>query len=267
MALFCWLRSACLDAHDIGIVQEFVEVETGKGFDALERRPVLAAAFAEARRRKCAVLVAKLDRLSRNSAFIGALIERKVPFFVAELGLDVDRFMLHIHAAVGEKEREMIGERTKAALAAARRRGVTRAGKPFTIGNPKIHLARRQAARAARSEADRFALNVAPLIRPLRDQGLTLAEVAQALDARGVATVRGGRGAPVRSTPVSVAPVSWKRACAPLDMIPWYRLTLLRRRGFVSMGPGGVGGGPAGPAKRPPPDLIDCGDAVAVSLD
>ena len=180
------------DAHDIGIVQEFVEVETGKGFDALERRPVLAAAFAEARRRKCAVLVAKLDRLSRNSAFIGALIERKVPFFVAELGLDVDRFMLHIHAAVGEKEREMIGERTKAALAAARRRGVTRAGKPFTIGNPKIHLARRQAARAARSEADRFALNVAPLIRPLRDQGLTLAEVAQALDARGVATVRGG---------------------------------------------------------------------------
>ena len=180
------------DAHDIGIVQEFVEVETGKGFDALERRPVLAAVFAEARRRKCAVLVAKLDRLSRNSAFIGALIERKVPFFVAELGLDVDRFMLHIHAAVGEKEREMIGERTKAALAAARRRGVTRAGKPFTIGNPKIHLARRQAARAARSEADRFALNVAPLIRPLRDQGLTLAEVAQALDARGVATVRGG---------------------------------------------------------------------------
>ena len=180
------------DAHDIGIVQEFVEVETGKGFDALERRPVLAAAFAEARRRKCAVLVAKLDRLSRNSAFIGALIERKVPFFVAELGLDVDRFMLHIHAAVGEKEREMIGERTKAALAAARRRGVTRAGKPFAIGNPKIHLARRQAARAARSEADRFALNVAPLIRPLRDQGLTLAEVAQALDARGVATVRGG---------------------------------------------------------------------------
>ena len=180
------------DAHDIGIVQEFVEVETGKGFDALERRPVLAAAFAEARRRKCAVLVAKLDRLSRNSAFIGALIERKVPFFVAELGLDVDRFMLHIHAAVGEKEREMIGERTKAALAAARRRGVTRAGKPFTIGNPKIHLARRAAARVARSEADRFALNVAPLVRPLRDQGLTLAEVAQALDARGVATARGG---------------------------------------------------------------------------
>jgi hypothetical protein len=85
----------------------------------------------------------------------------------------------------GEASRDLASSRTKRGLIEAKKRG-------SKFGNPKIHLARRQAARAARSEADRFALNVAPLIRPLRDQGLTLAEVAQALDARGVATVRGG---------------------------------------------------------------------------
>ena len=184
------------DAHNIEVVQEFVEVETGKGFDALARRPILAAAFVEASRRKCAVLVAKLDRLSRNSAFIGDLMERKTPFFVAEFGLEVDRFMLHIHAAVSEKEREMIGERTKAALAAARRRGVTRAGRPFTIGNPRIAAVRGAALAAIRSEADRFAANVAPLIRPLRESGMTLREIAGALDARGVATARGAPWSP-----------------------------------------------------------------------
>ena len=92
------------------VVAEYVEVQTGKGADALVRRPVLAAAFADAKRRKCAVLVARLDRLSRNSAFISGLMERKTPFFVCELGLDVDPFMLHIYAAVAEKERRMIGE-------------------------------------------------------------------------------------------------------------------------------------------------------------
>ena len=186
-------------ANEIEVVQEFVEVETGKGYDALARRPVLAAAFAEARRRKCAVLVAKLDRLSRNSAFIGELLERKVPFFVCEFGLGVDKFMIHIHAAVSEREREMIGERTRLALAAAKRRGVTRDGKPFTIGNPRIDVARRKASRALKNEADRFAANVAPLIRSLRDQGLTFAEVADSLAVRGVATARGGRWTAARA--------------------------------------------------------------------
>jgi DNA invertase Pin-like site-specific DNA recombinase len=185
-------------AHDIEIVQEFVEVETGKGFDALERRPHLAAALADARRRKCAVLVSKLDRLSRDVAFISGLMARRVPFFICDFGLDVDPFMLHVYAAVAEKERRMIGERTKAALAAAKARGVTRAGKPFTIGNPRIDDARGAALAAIRNEADRFAANVAPLIRPLRDQGLTLAEIAGALEARGVASARGGSWTPGR---------------------------------------------------------------------
>jgi DNA invertase Pin-like site-specific DNA recombinase len=179
------------EVNAVEIVGEHVEVETGKGADALDRRPVLAAALAEARRRRCGVLVARLDRLSRNVAFIAGLMERQVPFFVCELGFDVDPFMLHIYAAVAEKERRVIGERTKAALDAARVRGVTRAGKPFTIGNPRIEGARRAATAAIRGEADRFAANVAPLAKLLRDQGMTLCQVAAALDARGVATARG----------------------------------------------------------------------------
>jgi hypothetical protein len=81
------------------------------------RRPQLAAALVEARRHKAPVGVAKLDRLSRDVAFIAGLMVQKVPFVVAELGPDADPFMLHLYAAIAEKERRQISERTKAALA------------------------------------------------------------------------------------------------------------------------------------------------------
>jgi len=116
-------------AEGFEITREFVEVETGKGSDALQRRPELAAALAEARRRKCPIAVAKLDRLSRNVHFISGLMEHRVPFLVTELGRDVDPFMLHIYAALAEKERRLISQRTKAALKAAKARGV-RLGSP-----------------------------------------------------------------------------------------------------------------------------------------
>ena len=104
------------------IAQEFIEVETGKGADALDRRPQLTAALAEARKRRCTVAVAKLDRLSRDVHFISGLMAHRVPFVVAELGADVDPFILHLFAALAEKERSMISVRTTAALAAARMR-------------------------------------------------------------------------------------------------------------------------------------------------
>jgi DNA invertase Pin-like site-specific DNA recombinase len=75
--------------------KRLVEAETGKGADALERRPQLAAALAAGRAKKCPVLVAKLDRLSRDVAFIAGLMAQRVPFIVAELGADADPFMLH----------------------------------------------------------------------------------------------------------------------------------------------------------------------------
>ena len=105
------------ETEGMSILQEFTEVETGKGSDALDRRPQLAAALAQARQAKCPVIVAKLDRLSRDVALIAGLMVQRVPFIVAELGADADPFMLHLYAALAEKERRLISERTKAALA------------------------------------------------------------------------------------------------------------------------------------------------------
>jgi DNA invertase Pin-like site-specific DNA recombinase len=111
-------------AERCDVVDTFTEVETGKGADALERRPQLAAALKVARKLKCPIVVSKLDRLSRDVHFISGLMAQRVPFIVTELGADTDPFMLHIYAALAEKERRMIGERTRAGLAAAKKRGV-----------------------------------------------------------------------------------------------------------------------------------------------
>ena len=119
-------RSAMADfaqAHALAIASEFVEVETGKGHDALERRPQLKAALAEAKRRKCPVLVSKLCRLGRDVHFISGLMVNRVPFIVSKLGPDVDPFMLHVYAALSEKERKLISDRTRDALKAAKARG------------------------------------------------------------------------------------------------------------------------------------------------
>jgi DNA invertase Pin-like site-specific DNA recombinase len=94
------------------VVAEFVEVETGKGNDALDRRPKLAEAPAKARKAKAPVVVAKLCRLSRDVAFISGLMAQRVPFIVTELGADADPFMLHIYAALAEKERALIADQT-----------------------------------------------------------------------------------------------------------------------------------------------------------
>src|SRR4030095_624162 len=111
------------EAEGITIIAEFAEAETGKGADALDRRPQLAAALARARAGKCSVLVSKLDRLSRDVAFVSGLMAQRVPFIVAELGRDADPFMLHLYAALAENERRLISERTKAALAAKKVQG------------------------------------------------------------------------------------------------------------------------------------------------
>ena len=111
------------ESEGITLLAEFTEVETGKGADALDRRPQLAAALATARQAKCPVLVAKLDRLSRDVAFIAGLMAQRVPFIVAELGADADPFMLHLYAALAEKERRQISDRTRTALTVANCKG------------------------------------------------------------------------------------------------------------------------------------------------
>ena len=175
------------DAESFEIVREFVEVETGKGSDALDRRPQLAAALANARKRKCPVVVAKLDRLSRDVHFISGLMAERVQFIVAELGADVDPFILHLFAALAEKERAMIVTRTRDALRRAKARGVK-------LGGPKLAQARKEAVKAIEANADRHAANVLPIIREMQKAGArSLRAIAEALNARGVATARGGR--------------------------------------------------------------------------
>jgi DNA invertase Pin-like site-specific DNA recombinase len=174
-------------AEGFDVVQEFVEVETGKGADALDRRPQLKVALATARKLRCHVAVAKLDRLSRDVHFISGLMVHKVPFLVAELGSDVDPFVLHLFAALAEKERALISTRTRQALSAAKARGVT-------LGNPRLQVARKSAVETVRAEADRYAANVLPIIREAQKAGArTLREIAEALNARGIATARGGQ--------------------------------------------------------------------------
>jgi DNA invertase Pin-like site-specific DNA recombinase len=178
-------RFAAAEGFTVGRV--FVEVETGKGADALERRPQLVAALHEARRQRCPVGLAKLDRLSRDVHFISGLMAHRVPFVVAELGADVDPFILHLFAALAEKERAMISARTKAALQAAKARGVV-------LGGPKLADARKSAAASIKALADQNATNVLPVIREIRRAGATsLRQIADALNARGITTPRGGQ--------------------------------------------------------------------------
>jgi DNA invertase Pin-like site-specific DNA recombinase len=123
--------AAFADREGIEVERWFSEAETGKGADALERRAVLADALRTARILHGPVLVSKLDRLSRDVHFISGLMSEGVEFIVTELGRQDDPFVLHLYAALAQKERLLISERTKAGLAAAKARGVK-------LGNPNL---------------------------------------------------------------------------------------------------------------------------------
>src|SRR3954470_12562598 len=112
------------DAEAFNLVETFTETESGADDD----RPQLNAAIARARKAKAPIICAKLDRLSRDVHYISGLMKHRVPFIVAELGADTDPFLLHIYAALAEKERRMISQRTRDALASAKARGVKLGG-------------------------------------------------------------------------------------------------------------------------------------------
>jgi DNA invertase Pin-like site-specific DNA recombinase len=176
------------ETENLRIIAKYVEAETGKGADALDRRPQLAAALAAARNAKGCVLVSKLDRLSRDVAFVAGLMAQRVPFIVAELGRDADPFMLHLYAALAEKERRLISERTKAALAIRKASG----GK---LGNPiNIREAGAMGRASLVASADEHARNLLPVLRTVRNEGATtLAAITFALNERRIPTARGGQ--------------------------------------------------------------------------
>jgi len=164
------------------LVQEFVEVESGKRAD----RPQLAAALAACRKHKAKLVIAKLDRLSRNLAFVATLMESGVEF-VAVDNPHANKLTIHILAAVAQHEREMISERTKAALAAARARGTQ-------LGNPRLAAAAKRGVASIKANARQFAANVLPIIEEIERSGVTSHNaIAAKLNERRVPTARGGK--------------------------------------------------------------------------
>lgn len=157
---------------------EFVEVESGRKDD----RPQLAAALALCRQRRAVLVIAKLDRLARSVAFISNLMASGVEFVAADMP-QANRLTVHILAAVAEHEREMISERTKAALAAAKARGTR-------LGNPTPDMAKARA--VASGNAAQFRTATRPQIQALHAEGRSLREIAAQLNARGVKGPRSG---------------------------------------------------------------------------
>jgi DNA invertase Pin-like site-specific DNA recombinase len=179
-----------LDGGSGTLLETFTEVESGKRSD----RPELQAALAACRKKKATLVIAKLDRLARNVAFVSNLMESGVDFVAVDFPT-ANRLTIHILAAVAEHEREMIAKRTKDALAAAKARG-----RKLGWANPDRRdqgLASATGAKANRAGANRFAANVLPIVREIENAGITtLAGLATALNARGIGTARGGRWYP-----------------------------------------------------------------------
>ncbi|EEF60501.1 recombinase family protein [Pedosphaera parvula] len=178
----------CSMGPEAEIVREFVEVESGKRSD----RPVLAEAVRECKAKGCILLVAKLDRLSRNLHFVTALQNSKVDFVAAD-NPHATPFLIHILVAVAEHERTMISVRTKAALEAARKRGVTFGNPQYRDAIPKANKAWKKLAADRNTELRRTVTEV------MEKTGLTkLAEIANALNLRGIKTNRGCQFTPTQ---------------------------------------------------------------------
>jgi DNA invertase Pin-like site-specific DNA recombinase len=176
------------------MVDEVTEVESGKRND----RPALARALSLCRIHKATLIIAKLDRLARNVNFISNLMESGVEFTAVDFP-QANRLTVHILAAVAEHEAAMISARTKAALQAAKARGVA-------LGTPNHALIAQhaekgtQASAAARSAAARTrAADILPVIHSVQADGVTtLAGIAETLNGRGIPAPRGGSWSPVQ---------------------------------------------------------------------
>ncbi len=180
---------AYADRMQAKVGKEFVEVESGK----LNARPELAAALHLAKVTGAVLVIAKLDRLSRNAAFLLTLRDSGVKFIAADMP-DANNLTVGIMALVAQQEREAISKRTKEALQAAKKRGKV-------LGNPNGAEALRRAAKGnvaavqtIKSKADSHAMDLKPVIEALGQEGITsLGAIAAALNDRGMKTPRGGQ--------------------------------------------------------------------------
>lgn len=162
------------------LLDEVVEVESG----SLKDRPGLKSALAHCRRRGARLVVAKLDRLARNVAFVSALMETGAEFVAVDAPF-ANRLFVHILSAFAEHEREMISVRTKAALAAAKARGIKLGANGAVLGCQR------------KAKANEFAQSVRPHLEMVRSRGArTLQEMARGLDASGIKTFEGSDWTP-----------------------------------------------------------------------
>ena len=162
------------------IIEEYTEVETGKGSNALSKRPELAKAIAACKKQKATLVIAKLDRLARDVHFISGLMKSKVNFVCCD-NPTATPLTLHILAAVAEDETRRISQRTKEALAAAKARGVELGKHGKNVLSKKNRLS-----------ADEFALSMQPIIDEIKALGLITGHaIADELTRRQIPTARG----------------------------------------------------------------------------
>jgi DNA invertase Pin-like site-specific DNA recombinase len=172
------------------LVEEFTEVEHGtrKG----NHRPQLAAALAQCRVHGATLIIAKLDRLARNVAFVSNLMEANVDFTACDFP-QANRLTIHILAAVAEHEAEMISTRTKLALAAAKRKGEVKLGGDRGNCAQIARKGNRASAKIRTEAAQRRAADLLPVIETIKAEGAqSLRQIAQGLNQRGILTARGG---------------------------------------------------------------------------
>jgi len=182
--------SRYLNGGNWTLVQEFVEVESGKRND----RPAVAEALRLCRLHKATLVIAKLDRLARNVHFISSLMESGVDFIACDFP-EANRLTVHILAAVAEHEAAMISARTKAALAAAKARGVALGGQRGDLSRMATMAAKgtRQSATVRQEAASKRRADLLPVIADLREKGATsLRELAMGLNSAGLVSARGG---------------------------------------------------------------------------
>lgn len=172
--------------HGVVLLGFVEEVQTGKGYDALNRRPKLAALLKQCKKEKAGLIVSKTSRLARNVAFGSSILESPIRFIACDAGLNADKLNLHIRMSIDENERQRISENTRTALQAAKRRGTK-------LGNLKALRANRQRGIAAQvARADAFAVSTLPIIEAYQRQGLPLRAIAEQMNLRGIPTARDG---------------------------------------------------------------------------
>ena len=177
-----------LNGGDWRLAAEFTEIESGRKND----RPELAKALAACRRIGATLIIAKLDRLARNVAFVSNLMESGVEFVAVDFPT-ANRLTIHILAAVAEHEREMISARTKAALAAAKARG-TKLGNPAGLSAAARAKGTAAGVEKRKARVAERAADLTPVVAEIRASGRTsLRAIAAELDIRGIPAPRGGK--------------------------------------------------------------------------